>query len=160
MTEQEIEAEIKAREEEINIRQDKLDTWDKDCYISDEDTEPYVSKTTRITERMEYISRKRSRQNLPTQGQELSILEESQRQVLRQQLDRHDQRNRSDLSLWDVSTSDESSYNSEEDVNRGIDNDILELPSHSRPEASQNRRRKRSGRDILNCFSDKRQRQM
>jgi hypothetical protein len=165
MTEQEMEAEISAREEDINIRQDKIDTWDEDHYISDEDTEPFISKTTRISDRIEYIARKRRRQNFSTQGQELSVLEESQRQELRRQLAQHDQRNRLDPSLWDIDVSDKEdsedsggSGGSREYINRGIDNVVLELPSLL--EAGQSRKPKRLGRDILDSFRDKRQRQM
>jgi hypothetical protein len=165
ITEQEMEAEISAREEDINIRQDKIDTWDEDHYISNEDIEPFISKTTRISDRKEYIARKRRRQNFSTQGQELSVLEESQRQELRRQLAQHDQRNRLDPSLWDIDVSDKEdsedsggSGGSGEYINRGIDNVVLELPSLL--EAGQSRKPKRSGRDILDSFRDKRQRQM
>jgi hypothetical protein len=37
MTEEEMEIEIQQQEAEINLRSDKMDSWDMDSYISDEE---------------------------------------------------------------------------------------------------------------------------
>lgn len=71
MTEEEMEAEITAREEEINIRHLAIDKWDEDNYISDEEGSP--DQHRRASERTAYISRKRQLQHNPKGSQDLSV---------------------------------------------------------------------------------------
>lgn len=64
MTEEEMETEIQQQEAEINLRNDKIDSWDMDSYISDEESSPGISARTRKQQlKREYIERKRKRRN-------------------------------------------------------------------------------------------------
>ncbi len=73
-----MEAEIKAREEEINIRNLAINKQDKDHYISNEEPGPDMpARTARAKDCAVYIARKtRLRQN-QNQTQELSISDQT-----------------------------------------------------------------------------------
>jgi len=124
MTQDEMEAEISAREEEINIRHLAIDKWDEDNYISDEEGRPDPHR--RASERTAYIARKRRLRNDQEEIQELSVSHQSRQRALQQRLSQIEQRNRENPAIWDVPSEGEDRAESEASRNEGWESGIEE----------------------------------
>lgn len=123
MTEEEMEAEIQQQEAEINIRNNKIDTWDIDFYISDEEsTQDVPSRTRRIQLKHDYIERKGRRNRSTSYNQTLSSLNQGVRADLegsrRRLMAQREQDQQNNPGVWEI----------EEDGNRNIDGEEVELP--------------------------------
>jgi len=124
MTQDEMEAEISAREEEINIRHLAIDKWDEDNYISDEEGRPDPHR--RASERTAYIARKRRLRHDQEEIQELSVSHQSRQRALQQRLSQIEQRNRENPAIWDVPSEGEDRAESEASRNEGWESGIEE----------------------------------
>jgi hypothetical protein len=109
MMEEEIEAEIQDQEDEMDLRKNRIDDWDQDCYISDiEAGENIPSRTARMQLRTDYIARKTRRQNPRPQSQALSTFDRSRREEHARIAREQEQRDRENPGIYDPPMSDEN----------------------------------------------------
>lgn len=93
MSDKDVELEIEAQLEEMDTRNQHIDDWDQDFYISDPEENGPVTRTQRMQSRREYIARKAARdrsRNARSVNQQLSNrgqieAEEQARRTLRQE---------------------------------------------------------------------------
>jgi len=109
MTEEEMEKEMIARTYELDITRSKVDDWDHDHYISDEEPQGRHGNRTRLVqERKEYRERLNRRQenrraalNQPKELQALSTFDKEQIERRRRQGAEQDARSRANPAIFD-----------------------------------------------------------
>jgi hypothetical protein len=131
MTEEEMEVEIQQQEAEINLRSNKMDSWDMDSYISDDESTQGISLRTRRQQlKREYIKRKGRRNNSSSYTQVLSsydrdvraILEQDQQQSRAQREQAEQQAELDNPRRWSVPLEED------EEINRNRDGEEVNLP--------------------------------
>lgn len=156
MTEEEITIEIEARDIEQDLASTKLQAWDEDHYISDEEViVGALTRTVRIQRRMEAIQRRTSRYQAGNMT--LSVSDRVYQQSQQKQFREIDQYNRMHLEVYDDFSSDDEVNH---DSNKEDELELPVLPSGSYVEISQGihnrKRRLESSRDHSSQASKRR----
>jgi hypothetical protein len=135
MTEEEMEAEVKERENSVGLRQKEVSTWGVDHYISDEEEgEPnrtgYQARTVRAQRRLDAIAHKRLSQARSVAHDNTQVLSVSTREILSTQIAEIERRNAAqDMAIYALPEDSEDEDILEQRVNRDSDSVESVLPT-------------------------------